>query len=145
MSSTNFAFFGRIGETRRSTWPLDTFSTSLKQLDGIQRNLTASKNSTSFIKFAFFMPIKKDSRHSLWLAETFSTFHLKPQKGIERNLTGSRISISSTKSHCDIYREMFHNYVTSWCNRGMYCILTLALSLSIDKSIANYTIHHSIK
>ena len=33
----------------------------------------------------------------LWLAETFPTYTLKPLSGIQRNLTGSIISTSSTK------------------------------------------------
>ena len=40
---------------------------------------------------------KQDGRPGLWLAETFSTSPLKPLKGIQRNLTGSKISTSSTK------------------------------------------------
>ena len=40
---------------------------------------------------------KQDGRPGLWLAETFSTSPLKPQNGIQRNLTGSKISTSSTK------------------------------------------------
>ena len=40
---------------------------------------------------------KQDGRPSLWLAETFSTSSLKPLNGIQRNLTGSKISMSSTK------------------------------------------------
>ena len=40
---------------------------------------------------------KQDSRSGLWLAETFSTPPLKPLNGIQRNLTGSKISTSSTK------------------------------------------------
>ena len=40
---------------------------------------------------------KQDGRPGLWLAETFSTSSLKPLKGIQRNLTGSKISTSSTK------------------------------------------------
>ena len=40
---------------------------------------------------------KQDGRPSLWLAETFSTSPLKPLNGIQRNLTGSKISTSSTK------------------------------------------------
>ena len=40
---------------------------------------------------------KQDGRPGLWLAETFSTSSLKPLKGIQRNLTGSKISMSSTK------------------------------------------------
>ena len=40
---------------------------------------------------------KQDSRPSLWLAETFSNSSLKPMNRIQRNLTGSKISMSSTK------------------------------------------------
>ena len=40
---------------------------------------------------------KQDGRPGLWLAETFSTFPLKPLNRIQRNLTGSKILTSSTK------------------------------------------------
>ena len=40
---------------------------------------------------------KQDGRPGLWLAETFSTSPLKLLNGIQRNLTGSKISMSSTK------------------------------------------------
>ena len=40
---------------------------------------------------------KQDGRPGLWLAETFSTSPLKPLNGIQRHLTGSKISTSSTK------------------------------------------------
>ena len=40
---------------------------------------------------------KQDGRPGLWLAETFSTSPLKPLNGIQRNLTGSKILMSSTK------------------------------------------------
>ena len=40
---------------------------------------------------------KQDGRPGLWLAETFSTSHLKPLNGIQRNLTGSKLTTSSTK------------------------------------------------
>ena len=39
----------------------------------------------------------QDGRPGLWLAETFSTYPLKPLNGIQRNLIGSKISTSSTK------------------------------------------------
>ena len=39
---------------------------------------------------------KQDSRPGVWLAETFSTSPLKRLNGIQRNLTGSKISMSST-------------------------------------------------
>ena len=129
-------------------WLAETFLTSpLKPLNGIQRNLTGSKISTSSTKFMFFLahrknkmaalasdwlrhfglflwnhwtefnetwqearfqrPLpglwfsgrseKQDGRPCLWLAETFLTSPLKPLNGIQRNLTGSKISTSSTK------------------------------------------------
>ena len=40
---------------------------------------------------------KQDGRPGLWLAETFSTSPLQLLNGIQRNLTGSKISTSSTK------------------------------------------------
>ena len=40
---------------------------------------------------------KQDGCPGLWLAETFSTSPMKPLNGIQRNLTGSKISTSSTK------------------------------------------------
>ena len=40
---------------------------------------------------------KQHGRPGLWLAETFSTFPLKPLNGIQRILTGSKISTFSTK------------------------------------------------
>ena len=40
---------------------------------------------------------KQDGHPRIWLAETFLTFPLKPLNGIQRELTGSKISTSSTK------------------------------------------------
>ena len=40
---------------------------------------------------------KQDGRPGLWLAETLSTSPLKPLNGIQQNLKGSKISMSSTK------------------------------------------------
>ena len=40
---------------------------------------------------------KQNSRPGPWLAETFSTFSLKPLNGIQKNLTGTKISTSSTE------------------------------------------------
>ena len=51
-----------------SLWLVETFS--LKLLDRIHRNLTGSKNSTSFTKFVLFGPTGKQNGHpNLWLAE----------------------------------------------------------------------------
>ena len=43
---------------------------------------------------------KQDGRPGLWLAETFSTSPLKPLNGFQHNLTGSKISTSSTMFVC---------------------------------------------
>ena len=43
---------------------------------------------------------EKQDPPGLWFAETFSTSPLKPLNGIERNLTGSKISTSSNKFVC---------------------------------------------
>ena len=108
----------------------ETFWTSLlKPLNGIQRNLTGSKISPLasdwlklmglqlWIRWTEFKetsqearsqrPLpslcflggseKQDGRPGLWFTETFWTSLLKPLNGIQRNLTGSKISTSSTK------------------------------------------------
>ena len=97
----NFCFSGRSEKQNGGPglWLVETILTSpLKPLNGIQRNLTWSKISTSSTKFVFFGPIrKKDGRTGLWLAEIFSTSPLKLLNKIQRNLTGSKISTSSTK------------------------------------------------
>ena len=65
--------------------------------NGMQRNLTECKISTSFTKFVFFRPIGiQDGRPGLWLAATFPTAYLKPWNGMQQNLTGSKILTSST-------------------------------------------------
>ena len=148
LSSLCFSGRSEKQDGRPGLWLAETFSTSiLKPLNGIQRNLTGSKISTSSIKFVFFGPIgrtrwplwpligwdifdfssetaeqnstkldrkqdlnvlyqfwffsgrskKQDGRSGLWLAEIFSTSPLKPLNGIQRNLTGSKISTSSIK------------------------------------------------
>ena len=76
-------------------WLAETiFISPLKPLNGIWRNLTGSKNTTSSTMFMFFGPIRQPRwPPGLWMAETFLT-SLKPLNGIWRNLTGSRNSAS---------------------------------------------------
>ena len=62
MSSTKFVFLDRSEKQdgRPGLWLAETFSTSpQKPLNGIQRNLTGSKNSMSSTMFVFFGPIGK--------------------------------------------------------------------------------------
>ena len=53
-------------------------------------------SSTKFV-FSGRSKKKQDGRPGLWLAETFSTSPLKPLNRTQRNSTGSKISMSSTK------------------------------------------------
>ena len=101
-SSTKFVFLGLIEKTRWPPWPLigwDIFDFSYE---------TTKRNSTKFdwkqdlnvlYQVCVFLGWsgKQDGRPGLWLAETFSTSLLKPLNGIQQNLTGSKISTSSTK------------------------------------------------
>ena len=91
--------FEPIGKTRWPPWPLiswDIFDFSSE---------TAEQNSTKLDRKQCPLPClcfsgrseKQDGRPGLWLGETFSTSPLKPVNGIQRNLTGSKISMSSTK------------------------------------------------
>ena len=103
MSSTKFVFWAdRKNKMAAWLWLVETFSTSpLKPLKGIQRNLIGSKISMSSTKFVFLGPIGKTiwSLWSLigWDISTSRSSPLKPLKGIQRNFTGSKISMSSTR------------------------------------------------
>ena len=56
----------------------------------------SSQRSIPILCFSGWLQ-KQYSHPGLWWAETFSNSPLKPLKGIQRNLTGSKISMSSTK------------------------------------------------
>ena len=57
-----------------------------------------ARSQHPLISLCFSGQLKKQDGHpGLWLAETFSTSPLKPLNGIHGNLTGSKISTSSTK------------------------------------------------
>ena len=149
-SSTKLVFFGPIGKTRWSPWPLigwdifDFSSETTKQnsmkLDrnrdlnflyqvcvfrADRKNKMAAQAADWLRHFRLLLwnrcmefnetrqkarsqcPLpslcfsgrleKQDGRPGLWLAETFSPSPLKPLNGIQRNLTGSKISMSFTK------------------------------------------------
>ena len=69
-----------------------------KLLNGLERNLTGSKYSSSSPKFVFSGRSKiKMAALDLWLAEPFSTLSLQTLSWIVWNLTGSKYSASSTK------------------------------------------------
>ena len=102
MSSTKFVFFGRIGKTRWPPWPLigwDIFDFSSETAERNWRKLDRKQDHNVLYQVCVFSgrSEKQDGRPGLWLAETFSTSPLKPLNRIQRNLTGSKISTSSTK------------------------------------------------
>ena len=101
-SSTKFVFFGPIGKTRWLPWPLigwDIFDFSSETAERNSTKLDRKQDLNVLYQVCVFRADrkKKDGCPDLWLAETFSTSPLKPLKGIQRNLTGSKISTSSTK------------------------------------------------
>ena len=100
--STKFVFFGPIGKTRWPPWPLicwhifDIFS------ETAERNSMKlyRKHDLNVLYQVCVFPAdqkKPDGCPGLWLAETFSTSPLKRLNRIQENLTGSKISTSSTK------------------------------------------------
>ena len=64
-------------------WLAETFSTSLKPLNGIQRNMTGSKITMSSAKFVFFRPIGK-TRWPSWLLIGWDIFDFSSETS-ERN------------------------------------------------------------
>ena len=102
-SSTKFVYLGPIGKTRWPPWPLigsDIFDFSFKTTERNSTKLDRKQDLNVLYKVVVFFSgqsEKQDGRLDLWLAEAFSTSPLKMLNGIQRNLTGSKISTSSTK------------------------------------------------
>ena len=96
-SSTNFVFFGPIGKTRWPPRPLigwDIFDFSSETTERNSTKLEGSKILTPSTKFVFYGGLEnQDGCPGLWWAETFSN----SLKGIQRNLTWSKISMPSSK------------------------------------------------
>ena len=97
MYSTKLVFFGPIGKNKMaglaSDW-LRHFRLLLWNLTKLDRKQDLNNLLPSLCFRADRK--KQDGRPGLWLAETFST-SLKPLNWFIRNLTGSNISMSSTK------------------------------------------------
>ena len=100
-SSTKFVFFGPIRKTRLRPWLLIGWDILL-----LLRNRRTEFDET-WLEARFQRPPpslcfsgwseKQDGRHGLWLAETFLTSLEKLLNGLQLNLTGRKISTSSTK------------------------------------------------
>ena len=85
LPSLCFSGWSEKSDGRPGLWLADTFSTSLKLLNGIQRNLSGSKISTSSTKFVFFGPIGK-TRWPPWPLIGWDIFDFSSETA-ERNST----------------------------------------------------------
>ena len=99
--STKFVFFGPIEKKRWPPWPLigrDIFDFS-SETDEWNSTIIDRKQDLNALYQVCVLRAdrKKHGRPGLWLAETFSTSPLKLLNGIQRNLTGNKISTPSTK------------------------------------------------
>ena len=114
-------FFGPIRKTRWPPWPLigrDIFNFFSE---------TAPRNSTKLNRMQDLNVLyqvcisqadrkKQDGRSGVWLAETFSHSPLKRLNRIQRNLTGSKISTSST--NFVFFRPIGKTRWPPWCLIG---------------------------
>ena len=99
-SCTKSVFFGTIGKTRWPPRPLigwDIFDFSSETADKNSMKLDGKQDHNVLYQVFSCRSEKQDGRTVLWLAETFSTSPLKPLNGIQRHLTGSKTTTSSTK------------------------------------------------
>ena len=101
-SSTKFVFVGPIGITRwppRSLIGRDIFDFSSETVERNSSKLDRKQDLNVHYQVCVFRAQSEKTRllPDLWFAETFLTSPLKLQNGIQRNLTGSKISTSSTK------------------------------------------------
>ena len=93
-------FFGSI---KKSGWPPRPligwdFDFSSETAERNTAKLDRKHNLNVLYKVFFSGRSEKQDGHpGLWLADTFLTSPLKPLKGIQWNLTGSKISMSSSK------------------------------------------------
>ena len=96
--SNKFVFFGSIGGKRwpPSLWFAETFRLLLRDRWTRFNETCQEARSQRPLPICVIRADKK-GRPGLWLAETFSTSPLWPLNRIQRNLTGSKISTSSTK------------------------------------------------
>ena len=97
----SLCFFGPIRKTKWPPWPLigwDIFDFSSETAEPNAMKLDRKQDLNALYQVCVFLADRKkqDGRPGLWLAETSSTSPLKPLNGIQRNLTGSKLSMPST-------------------------------------------------
>ena len=98
----SLCFSGRSEKTRWPLWSLidwDIFDFFSETTEWNSTKLDRKQDLNVLYQVCVFLGRleKQDGRPGLWLAETFSTSSLKSLNRIQRNLTGSKISTSSTK------------------------------------------------
>ena len=99
---SSFCFLGRIRKKRWLTWPLigwDIFYFSSETAKLNSTELDRKQDLNVLYQVCVFRADRKNKMAgpSFWLAETFSTSYLKTLNRIQGNLTGNKISTSSTK------------------------------------------------
>ena len=105
MSSTKLLFFGPIGKARWPPWCLigwDIFDVFSETAERNSKKLDKKHDFNILCHVCVFRANRKkeDGRPGLWMAEVFLTSSLKPLNWNQRNLTGSKISMSSTNFFC---------------------------------------------
>ena len=99
----SLCFSGRSEKTRWLPWPLIgwdifDFSSETAKRKVFNKTWQEARSQSPLPSLCFSGRLEKqDGRPGLWLAETFSTSPLKPLNGIQRNLTGIKILMPSTK------------------------------------------------
>ena len=102
MPSTTFVFSGKSGKNNIAALASDWLRHFRLLLWNCERNSTKldrKQDLNALYQVCVFQVDRKkqNGRPGLWFAETFSTFPLKPLNRIQQNLTGSKISTSSTR------------------------------------------------
>ena len=103
--STKFMSFWPIGKIRWPPWPLigqDILDFSSETAELNSKKLDRKQDLKALYQVWVFRADRKkqDGRPGLWLAETFSTSLKKPLNGIQRNLTGRKLSMPSLPRLC---------------------------------------------
>ena len=99
MSSTKFVFFRPIEKTRWPPWPLIGLDISDFSSETAERNSTKLDRKQD-LNVLYQVCVFRDDRKNkmaVLASDWLRHFQLKPLNGIQRNLTGSKISMSSSK------------------------------------------------
>ena len=95
-SSTNLVFFRAGGKNKMTVVAWDIFDFSSETFEFNETWHEAESQRPLPISCFSGRWRKQEGRPDLWLAKTFSASPLKPLNGIQRDLTGSNFSTSST-------------------------------------------------